>query len=101
MNMIGIIRHGQITLPVEFQSTRLKSGAGKLKEGSYLEIGLEKDRIVLKPTIAPKKSEAIRRLHQLCDNVQSRNEGITEEEVERDIFQAIQAVRESRKSDAV
>jgi len=82
-------------LPVEYQR------ALNLKEGSYLKLELEKDRIVLKPMIVLEKKEAIRRLHQLCDNVQSRNEGISEEEVERDILQAIQVVRESKKSDAV
>lgn len=94
MNMVRVIRHGQITLPTEFQK------ALKLKEGSYLEIELEKDKIVLKPMMDFDRKEAIRRLHQLCDNVQSRNERISENELERDVLEAIQAVRESRKSDA-
>lgn len=87
MPLVKIIRHGQITLPAEFRR------ALSLAEGDYLEAELEENRIVLKPKMVLDRTEAIKKLHHLMDKVQARNEEFSEEEVERDIQEAIEAVR--------
>lgn len=87
MPLVKIIRHGQITLPAELRR------ALNLAEGDYLEVELEDGRIVLKPKTVLDRNEAIQKLHELMDRVQARNEEFSEEEVEREIQEAIQAVR--------
>jgi AbrB family looped-hinge helix DNA binding protein len=89
--LIKVIRHGQITLPAEFREVL------ELHEGDYLEAELEKGKIVLKPAVVMNRAEAKRRLQALLDKVQARNEGISEEEVERDIAEAIQEVRREKR----
>lgn len=90
MPLVKVIRHGQITLPAEFRR------ALDLKEGDYLEVEIEGDRIILKPKVVLDRTEAIERLHRLMDKVQARNEDFSEEEVERDVREAIRAVRDRR-----
>jgi len=87
MRLVKVIRHGQITLPAEFRK------ALNLKEGSYLQAELEGDRIILKPVLLIEKRQAIQKLLGLLDEVQSRTEGVSEEEVERDVMEAIQEIR--------
>jgi AbrB family looped-hinge helix DNA binding protein len=87
MPLVKVIRHGQITLPAEFRK------ALDLDEGDYLEAEIDQDRIVLKPKIILDRKEAIKKLHELMDRVQARNAEFSEEEVERDVLEAIQAVR--------
>lgn len=87
MPLVKVIRHGQITLPAEFRK------ALDLDEGDYLEAEMEQDRIVLKPKVILDRKEAIRKLHELMDRVQARNREFSEEEVERDVAEAIKAVR--------
>lgn len=91
MPLVKLIRHGQITLPAEFRR------ALDLKEGDYLEVEIEGDRIILKPKVVLDRTEAIERLHRLMDKVQARNEDFSEEEVERDVQEAIRAVRDRRR----
>jgi len=88
MPLVKIIRHGQITLPAKFRQKL------KLEEGDYLEAELEGDRIVLKPQVILDREEAIEKLHHLMDEVGKRHEDIPEEEIERDVLEAIQAVRQ-------
>lgn len=90
MPLVKLIRHGQITLPAEFRR------ALDLKEGDYLEVEIEGDRIILKPKVVLDRTEAIERLHRLMDKIQARNEDFSEEEVERDVREAIRAVRDRR-----
>jgi AbrB family looped-hinge helix DNA binding protein len=92
--LIKVIRHGQVTLPAEFRE------ALALKEGDYLEAEIQEAAIVLRPTVVMGRDEAIRGLHELMDRVQARNEGLPDAEVERDVAQAIQAVRRVKKPHA-
>lgn len=91
MPLIKMIRHGQVTLPAKFRD------ALQLKEGDYLEAVMQGNGIMLKPAVILDRNQAIKGLHQLMAEVQARNEGYTQEEVERDVAQAIRAVRK-RKS---
>jgi len=90
MPLVKIIRHGQITLPAKFRK------ALGLREGDYLEVEMERDRIILKPKVILDREEAIKKLHELMDKVQARNTDFSEEEVERDVAEAIQAVRHGK-----
>lgn len=88
MPLIKVIRHGQVTLPAKFRK------ALNVKEGDYLEADLKRDQIVLKPKVILDRAEAINRLNRLLDEVHAQNEDIPEEEVERDVLEAIQAIRQ-------
>lgn len=91
MPLVKVIRHGQITLPAKFRQ------ALSLKEGDYLEAQLRDDQIVLKPQVVLARAQAIKRLHRLMDKVQARNERFSDEEIERDVLEAIQAVRRRKR----
>ena len=93
MYLVKIIRHGQITLPVQLRK------ALNLKEGTYLEARLEEDRIVLKPVIPLEREEVVEKLLKLLDKVQSRTEEVGEEEIEREIMEVIQEIRKGRRND--
>jgi|GEM_PF-402882 len=88
MPLVKIIRHGQITLPKEIRT------ALRLKEGDYLEVGLEGGKIVLTPKVVLDREEALRALHRLLEEVGRRHEHLSEEEVERDVLEALQEVRQ-------
>ncbi|MBI3460428.1 AbrB/MazE/SpoVT family DNA-binding domain-containing protein [Candidatus Acetothermia bacterium] len=90
MPLIKIIRHGQLTLPADFRK------ALDVKDGDYLEAELQEDCVVLKPAVILDRAEAIKRLHRLMDQVQAKNEHISDEEVERDVAAAIRAVRRTK-----
>ena len=90
MPLVKIIRHGQITLPKEVRS------ALRLKEGDYLEVDVEGGRIVLTPKVVLDREEAVRAFHELLDRVGGRHEHLPEEEVERDVLEAIQEVRQGQ-----
>lgn len=92
--LIKVIRHGQVTLPAEFRL------ALDLKEGDYLAAEMQAAAIVLKPAVVVSRTEAITGLHKLLNRVQARNEDIPDETVERDVLQAIHAVRHLKKSNA-
>lgn len=91
MPLIKVIRHGQITLPAEFRN------ALELREGDYLEAELEKGKIVLKPAVVMNRAEATRRLQALLDKIHARNESIPEEQVEREVAEAIKEVRREKR----
>jgi AbrB family looped-hinge helix DNA binding protein len=92
--LIKVIRHGQVTLPAEFRE------ALALKEGDYLEAEIQEAAIVLRPAVVMSRDEAIHGLHDLMDRVQARNQAIPDAEVDRDVAQAIQAVRSVKKPHA-
>lgn len=88
MPLLKVIRNGQVTLPARFRQLL------SIKEGDYLEAELQENQIVLKPAIVLDRAEAIQRLHQLMDEVGKRHEDAPEEEVERDVLEAIESVRQ-------
>ncbi len=91
MPLVKIIRHGQITLPADFREEL------DIKEGDYLEAELEGKTIVLKPKLVMDRDDAVKALHQIMSNVQSRNKDIDPETLENEIAEAIREVREQKR----
>ena len=87
MPLVKIIRHGQITLPADFREKL------DIKEGDYLEAELEGKTIVLKPKLVMDRDDAVKALHQIMSDVQSRNKDIDPETLEKEIAEAIREVR--------
>ena len=87
MPYVKVLRGGQITMPKPFRQ------ALEIKEGDVLEVEMENQRVVLKPKALADKEQAWRRLKQIMDKVGRRHRKIPEEEVEKDVLQAIKAVR--------
>lgn len=87
MPYVKVLRGGQITMPKPFRR------ALEIKEGDILEAEMENQRVVLKPKALADKEQAWRRLGQIMDKVGRRHRKIQEEEVEKDVSEAIKAVR--------
>ena len=92
MPLVKVIRHGQITLPAGFRKEL------DIEEGDYLEADIEGTTIVLRPKVVLDQDQAVQALHRIMDKVQSRTEGVDPEVVEREVADAIRAVRERKKS---
>ena len=91
MPLVKIIRHGQITLPADFREEL------DIKEGDYLEAELEGKTIVLKPKLVMDRDDAVKALHQIMSDVQSRNKDIDPETLEKEVAEAIREVREQKR----
>ena len=87
MPYVKVLRGGQITMPKSLRQ------ALEIKEGDVLEVGMENQKVVLKPKALADKEQAWRRLKQIMDKVGRRHRKIREEEVEKDVLEAIKAVR--------
>ncbi len=92
MPLVKIKDKYQVTLPAEVRRTL------DLKVGDYLEVEAKDAAIVLKPKamIDKGKKEAWEALRELLERVHSQVGDAAEEEVERDVLEAIKAVREDR-----
>ena len=90
MSTIRLLRSGQLTLPAKIRQLL------GLKEGAFLEAEVENNRIVLIPKKLVEKDEAKEKLFNVMEKIWERNKDVPVEEVERDVTQAIKAVR-SRK----
>ncbi|MCD6320825.1 AbrB/MazE/SpoVT family DNA-binding domain-containing protein [Candidatus Bipolaricaulota bacterium] len=89
MPLVKVKEKFQITIPA---SIRKKLG---LKVGDYLKLEESGDSIVLRPVavIDKRKREALERLERVLEQVQQKLEDIPEEEVEKDVLEALRAVR--------
>ena len=87
MPYVKVLRGGQITMPKALRR------ALEIKEGDVLEVELENHKVVLKPKALADKEQAWARLKQIMDKVGKRHRKIPEEEVEKDVLEAIKAVR--------
>ena len=65
----------------------------EIKEGDLLEVEMENHKLVLKPKTLADKEQAWSRLKQIMDKVGKRHHKIPEEEVEKDVLEAIKAAR--------
>lgn len=90
MPLLKIIRHGQVTLPAAFRQELA------IKEGDYLEAELKDDCIVLRPQVLMDRNTAIQSLHRVMDTVQQRTDGIDPLLIEKEVAEAIKAVRAQR-----
>jgi len=90
MPLVKVIRHGQITLPADFREEL------DIKEGDYIEAELEGKAIVLRPKVLLDHEDAVKALHRIMSDVQSRTEDISPEEIEREVAEAIREVRKEK-----
>ncbi len=93
MPVVRVKRKYQVTIPVEI---RKRLG---LAEGDYLEITEQENQIVLRPKAVVDKpdQEALKQLQAVLERI--RKHDVPEEEVERDVLEAIHNVREQARAD--
>ncbi len=91
MPLVKVIRHGQITLPADFREEL------DIKEGDYMEAELEGKAIVLRPKVLLDREDAVKALHRIMSDVQSRTKDISPEEIEREVAEAIREVRKQKR----
>ena len=90
MSTVKVLRHGQLTLP-----KRLREQL-HIVEGDILEAEIRDDAIVLRPKVLLDKNQAWQKLSAVMEEVGHRHQAIPEEEIERDVLAAIQAVRHAQ-----
>ena len=91
MPAIKVLRHGQVTLPKELREEL------HIDEGDILEAEISNDQIVLKPKVLIDKTKAWKRLSAVMERVGRRHENMSEEIIERDVLEAIAAVRKQEE----
>ncbi len=93
MPVVRVKRKYQVTIPVEI---RKRLG---LAEGDYLEITEQENQIVLRPKAVVDKpdQEALKKIQVVLDRI--RKHDVPEDEVERDVLEAIRNVREQALAD--
>lgn len=91
MPLIKVIRNGQITLPAGLREEL------DIKEGDYLEAEVKEKEIILRLKVVLDHNDAVKMLHQIMDDVQSRTKGIDPEEIECEVEEAIREVREQKR----
>jgi len=91
MPLVKVKEKYQVTIPAEIRREL------DLKVGDYLEVGAQGGSIILKPKalIDREKEEAWKKLRELLERVHQKIEigEVPEEEVERDVLEAIKAIR--------
>ena len=91
MPLVRVKEKYQVTIPAE---VRRRLG---LKVGDYLEVETQGTAIILKPkaVVDREREEAWRRLRELLERVHRKIGEVPEDEVERDVLEAIRAIRAS------
>ena len=87
MALVRVKGKYQVTIPKE---VRRKLG---LRVGDYLEVEVQGSAIVLKPKALVDKDEAFEKLRSLLERLREKRAALSEEEVEREVLEAIRAVR--------
>ncbi|MBI4595080.1 MAG: AbrB/MazE/SpoVT family DNA-binding domain-containing protein [Candidatus Tectomicrobia bacterium] len=90
MPLIKVLRNGQVTLPKEYRDVL------GVKEGDVLEAEIEDSTLVLKPKVLVDKNEAWAKLSHVMDKVGKRHQNISEEEVEKDVLEALKTARSQK-----
>ena len=90
MPLVKVKDKYQVTIPAEVRQVL------DLKVGDYLQIEIKDEVIVLKPKVVidKGKKEAWETLRKLLERVHNQVGDAPEEEVERDVLEAIRTVRE-------
>ena len=90
MPLVKVKEKYQVTIPAEIRREL------DLKVGDYLEVEAQGGSIILKPkaVIDREKEEAWKKLRELLERVHQKIGEVPEEEVERDVLEAIKAIRE-------
>jgi AbrB family looped-hinge helix DNA binding protein len=87
MALVRVKGKYQVTIPKE---VRRKLG---LRVGDYLEVEVQGSTILLKPKALLDKDEALEKLRTALEKRREKRVALSEEEVEREVLQAIRAVR--------
>jgi AbrB family looped-hinge helix DNA binding protein len=87
MALVRVRGKYQVTIPKE---VRRKLG---LRVGDYLEVEVQGSAILLKPKALLDKDEALEKLQAILEKLREKRAALSEEEVEREVLQAIRAVR--------
>ena len=91
MATIRLLRSGQLTLPAQLRK------ALKLDKGTFLEAELEDNRIILTPKTLIDKGETKEKLFEIIDNIREKNKRFSPAEVEKDVAEAIKAIRAKKR----
>jgi AbrB family looped-hinge helix DNA binding protein len=87
MALVRVKGKYQVTIPKE---VRRKLG---LRVGDYLEVEVQGSTILLKPKALLDKDETLEKLRTVLEKLREKRVALSEEEVEREVLQAIRAVR--------
>jgi len=87
MALVRVKRKYQVTIPKE---VRRKLG---LRVGDYLEVEVQGSAILLKPKAILDKDETLEKLRALLEKLREKRVALSEEEVEREVLEALRAVR--------
>jgi AbrB family looped-hinge helix DNA binding protein len=87
MTLVRVKGKYQVTIPKE---VRRKLG---LRVGDYLEVEVQGSAILLKPKALLDKDETLEKLRALLEKLREKRVALSEEEVEREVLEALRAVR--------
>jgi AbrB family looped-hinge helix DNA binding protein len=87
MALVRVKGKYQVTIPKE---VRRKLG---LRVGDYLEVEVQGSAILLKPKALLDKDETLEKLRALLEKLREKRVALSEEEVEREVLEALRAVR--------
>ena len=87
MPIIKVLRNGQLTLPAQFR--RLL----EIQQGDLLDVGLEEDKIILRPVTTVERRRVRERFFELVDKTWKKNKGTDPKEVQRIVNQVVEEVR--------
>ncbi len=90
MPLVKVIRHGQITLP-----KGIRDALG-IKEGDLLEVKLGKAEMTIKAKAVVDREQAKDKFFQMVDEMRASMKDEDPEVIEREIEEAIRAVRKSK-----
>lgn len=87
MPVVKLMGRGQITIPKKIRDSLA------LKEGDFVDVAIERNRVVLTPKQLVRQ-EALKRLDALLDEIHAQNPDVSEEEVVKDALKAIDELRQ-------
>jgi AbrB family looped-hinge helix DNA binding protein len=90
MPLVKVIRHGQITLP-----KGIRDALG-IKEGDLLEVKLGKAEMTIRAKAVVDREQAKDKFFQMVDEMRASMKDEDPEVIEREIEEAIRAVRKSK-----
>ncbi len=92
MPTVQLLMNGRIALPTKIME------ALKLKRGSFLDVKLRGDEIVLTPQTLTDEKEIDENAARAIESIREKNKNIPLVEVERDVAEAVKAVRKSKEA---
>jgi AbrB family looped-hinge helix DNA binding protein len=91
MPTVRLLRNGQVTLPAKVRQDFA------LADGTYLDVEIENNRIVLIPKTLVKKDKAKEKIFEILDEVWERNKDVDPKEVKKLVNQAVKEVRAKKR----